>query len=759
MGKAQFDDVLVTGEALQKALKIRDKPYFEATISKKKLPGYEEDGWYVAKPNKSTARIRKDKVAYELLEDETWSLLAKLGFKELNQDREFKILCSNGGKRKIDILAKDNDCALIVECSCADVPGTRKNLLPLIDKIKSYRQEIIDATMNHFGRSTKLKYGWVIVTRNISWNQTALDAATSAGISVIRDSEVDYFTRLQKLIGTAARFQLLAHLFKGSAVKNLTVAVPATRGKMGGSTFYTLLVSPLQLLKIGYIAHKGSRGPESVDVYQRMLKPGRLKEIARYIDDGGRFPTNIVVNLQTERPLRFDIKQHIGDCQFGELHLPNRYASAWIIDGQHRLYGYALSSHLEDAIIPVLAFENLPSAGQKTLFIDINHKQVKVSKGLLIDLYSELHWDSPDPDDRLTSLCSKIVKVLESEKGEPLYGRIVIGEEAKTSTRCLTMATVATALRANNTIARVVSGAYIPGPLGNSDSQKALRRATEVLNLYLRDISAARAEVWNLGDAKGGYTCTNNAIVAFIRVLKEILDHLDRSGISIYVLPPDDLYEHVKPFALAMCGWLSQADAAEIANLRSKVGSIGQTFVTRHFLLKIHEAKREFNPPGLQDWLKSLDRDGTREAKTLLDEIQTTIYSYVLTKLKETFGEKSDAWWYQGVPEKVRLVCNERKEKELGQHQSWQYFDLIHYKDIALFHWSDLFQSAFSILGVSGKKEAQVNWLVKLNEIRKTVSHPERGYLNRDQVDFVKTVHAAVMKHMAHPEVNHAVGS
>lgn len=745
---AQFVDNLITGEALQKALKVRDKSYFEATVSKKKLPSHEEDGWYAAKSNKSTVRIRKDKVAYELLEDEVWSLLAKLGFKEMNQEREFKVLCSNGGKRKVDIFAKDEDCALTIECTCADVPGTKKNMLSLVDKLKSYRQDVIDAAANHFGRNAKLKYGWVIVTRNVAWSQAALDAAAEAGISVIRDGEVDYFTRLQKLIGTAARFQLLAHLFQGSTVKNLSAIVPATRGKMGGSTFYTFLVSPLQLLKIGYIAHKGSRGPESVDVYQRMLKPGRLKEIAQYIDDGGRFPTNIVVNLQSDRPPRFDIKQNIGDCQFGELHLPNRYASAWVIDGQHRLYGYALSSHLEDAVVPVLAFENLPSSGQKTLFIDINHKQVKVSKGLLIDLYSELHWDSPDPDDRLTSLCSKIVKVLENEKGSPFYGRIVIGEEIKTSARCLTMTTVATALRSTGSIARINNGIYIPGPIGNGDSLKALKRSVEVTSTYFNDIRTSRPDVWALGDAKGGYTCTNNAVVAFIRVLKEILDHLERTGISTHVLTPDELYEHAKPFVDAMCQWLTSAEAAEIANLRSKVGSIGQTFVTRHFLLKIHEAHKEFNPQGLQEWLKSLDRDGTREAKGLLDEIQTTIYAYVITALKEKFGEKNDAWWYHGVPEKVRLICNERKEREMGKHESWQYFDLIHYKDIALSHWSELFQEPFSILGTSGKKEAQASWLVKLNEIRKTVSHPERGFLNTDQVGFVKTVHAGVMKKM-----------
>ena len=169
----------------------------------------------------------------------------------------------------------------------------------------------------------------------------------------------------------------------------LTKQVLATRGKMGGETFYTFLIGPDDLLKIAYVGHKASRDIENIETYQRLLQPKRLKKIAQYINEGGRFPTNIVVNLKTTRRagLRFDENRKIGDEALGILHLPANYASAWIIDGQHRLYGYAYArdaaAFSEDkTTIPVLAYENFPADKEMNLFIDINSKQVKVSCGL-----------------------------------------------------------------------------------------------------------------------------------------------------------------------------------------------------------------------------------------------------------------------------------------------------------------------------------------------------------------------------------------
>ena len=152
--------------------------------------------------------------------------------------------------------------------------------------------------------------GFVIATKNINWRPVDKKKCQEQGISIIADNEILYYESLVKHLKSAARYQLLAHLFAGSRVSGLARKVLATRAKMGGDTFYTFLISPDELLKIAYIGHRSSRNIDNIETYQRMLQPIRLKNIANYINNGGKFPTNIVLNLKKfkKSPLEFEMK-------------------------------------------------------------------------------------------------------------------------------------------------------------------------------------------------------------------------------------------------------------------------------------------------------------------------------------------------------------------------------------------------------------------------------------------------------------------
>src|SRR5439155_9041024 len=121
--------------------------------------------------------------------------------------------------------------------------------------------------------------------------------------------------------------------------------------------------------------------------------------IAAYVDKGGQFPTNIVINFKTRRNnLEFQKMESFENTTFGKLTLPGQYGSAWVIDGQHRLYGFAFSKRGKKHVIPVLAYENLPATEEMRLFVDINCEQVKVSRGLLNEIYANLNYGSDDPE-------------------------------------------------------------------------------------------------------------------------------------------------------------------------------------------------------------------------------------------------------------------------------------------------------------------------------------------------------------------------
>ena len=109
------------------------------------------------------------------------------------------------------------------------------------------------------------------------------------------------------------------------------------------------------------------------------------------------------------------------------MYLPNKYRSAFLIDGQHRLYGFARTEFATKGKIPVLAFENLQRIEEVNMFVDINSKQVRVPKRLLVELEPEILDPNAGPRDRLRQLNSRIAANLATRRSSPLYD-LVVGE-------------------------------------------------------------------------------------------------------------------------------------------------------------------------------------------------------------------------------------------------------------------------------------------------------------------------------------------
>ena len=732
--------LLTTSEDISATLKKRRSPVIYQSVAHPMISGMEETGWTITKKNKTTAKMQKPKPSAEKLEDEVWSLVARMGFKELSQDRSFTIHVGDSlNPRQIDVFAKDDETALLIECTGCEHP-TKKGMSNLIEKISSIKPQIQNSINKHYGKNKKLKVRWAIATRNIVWGDADLAKAEAAKILVLRDQEITYYNQLTSQLGTGARYQFLANIFKLEDIHELKLEVPATRGKMGGSVFYNFLISPAQLLKIAYVSHKASRDAEALNTYQRMLQSKRLKKIAEYVDKGGRFPTNIVVNVETKSRMRFDLKENIGDAAFGTLYLPNKYASAWIIDGQHRLYGYALSKFAETSNVPVLAFENLSAPDQAKLFIDINHEQVRVSKNLLIDLFSDLKWDSPNLSDQMYALSSKTVKILETSPLSPVFGRIIITGKDKSAVRCLTLTALADAIRKINLYGEIKTGDILKhGPLYKKNNNLSLKKGAEFLSGYFDLFAKSNPDNWLLGDAPGGYLCTNNAVVAQLRVLKNVCDYLDKnSTLACYELDADELLEKVKKIITPLLTYLQNAPPDDLRALRNQVGDKGQRNQAMAMMVFIREKFADFDPQGLQEYVDSYDKDGARDGRDLIDKIQMQLHNGVIAKLKSKYPNGKETWWAEGVPVTVRTDCAAKREADPERLDLHQQLVLIHYKSIAAQNW-ELFKEDFSFKD-KGNKEAQLGWLVELNKIRNKISHPERGMISKAELAYLRDI-------------------
>jgi len=711
----------------------------------------EKDGWTTVRRNKKSYRMSKKKPLDEQLENELWCLVAMMGFLELSDGRNFCIRDGKGGnRRQIDVFAKDNEVALIIECTCCAAPK-KKRMTSLIEKLISIRSGVFRSITNHYGRDAQIKPRIVIATRNVIWSRTDLDRCEANGICVLADGEINYYSNLTKLLRTAARFQFLSHVFCGTKIKGLSMQVPATQGIMGGKRFYNFLIKPEHLLRIAYVGHRASRETDSVETYQRLLKPGRLKKIAAYINNGGKFPTNIIISIRTKTgsPMKFDSQQKFDEASIGTLTLPSEYGSAWVIDGQHRLYGYAYRGEddgpkNDKSLLPVLAFEEMPAEEEMQMFIDINCEQVKVRRSLLVELYSDLHWNSPDPAARLLALQSRIVAKLNTDRLSPVYDRVIVTGKRKSAARCLTQTSLSEGLRVSRLLGTIRHKQFHPGPLATSepdDLEGALGKAVQVISNILRLFADGMPAHWELGDRPGGYLCTNNAIRAIYLVTYDLCDHVSTSsGADLAIWGAEEVLEEISGFLEPVVEFFRKADASEIQAFRSKQALAGVKDQSMGMNSIINQAFPDYEPPGLREYIDSRDQEGTKQATAQINEIGAQLFNYVVRVLKARYGSDSEGWWVKGIPNRIRAKCAQKREEQDWENPIETYIYLINYLDIAIQNW-DLMQDAFA-LGEKdvGNRKKCVQWIKDLNAIRTITHHPEKGPLDRQQVLFVRDI-------------------
>ncbi|TBC84251.1 DGQHR domain-containing protein [Rhizobium ruizarguesonis] len=762
---------LVSGDDLKSIYNARGKNVDEKTVSAAstgslslKIQAEEADGWAVSKSNKRSVRMTREKPTDRQLEDDVWSLMYRMGFSELNIDRNFKIqLNDKAPPRQLDVFAKDNDTVFVVECTHAK-ESVAKSVKALIDKISAIREDVVKAVHSHYGKEPKLKVKFAIATRNIETRAADLARAKEAGIAVITEDDLGYFRRLTDILKSAARFQFLARYLEGEKVEGLRTRVPATRGRVGKTTFYNFLISPHDLLRISYISHMGKASNGDLETYQRMVKPARLKSIGAYIDEGGTFPTNIVINVK-QSSLNFQAQENFGETSTGILTLPGQYGTAWVIDGQHRLYGYAYANRdpsKDHSVISVLAYENIPIREEIQMFVDINTQQVKVSRNLVNEIVSNLDVEHEDPSRRLEAICARTALRLDSNKKSPVKGRILTVAQEKNNFRCLTLTSLADGIYGNDLIGKVgrssKSGPVIilPGPLGEAGQipNLTLEKATETLLLYFDLFALPLSEHWKLGDAKGGYLCTNLGLRALLSLLKKLIVFVEKDGRRCVLMEPDQIVDAVRPLVAPIVDYFMRADPADIARFRnrgSSLASVDQNCL--QLMAIISEANPEFAPQEVRDYLDSQDAEGTKRAKEMIDEINRILFRDVIGTLKQKYGESKDIWWLQGVPKTVRNYCDQQyNENGNTDYDRWQYLFLVNYSDIVLYgnNWDD-FKDYYNFYG-KGKKETLVRWIAKLNKARTVTHHAEKGPLSKEQVAFVTRVHELVKRHIEQRE-------
>ena len=153
------------------------------------------------------------------------------------------------------------------------------------------------------------------------------------------------------------------------------VSFPAIQITQNNKKFYITSLTTSLLKTLAYVLN---REDDPIKGFQRLLNQSRAKDIAKYLDENkGVIPSPLILSAQSNANFNFDINT-------SQITFENDKNSFLVLDGQHRLYGMYLSE--KEYEIPVIIFNNLNTAEEVNLFIDINTNQKGVPTTLLIDI-------------------------------------------------------------------------------------------------------------------------------------------------------------------------------------------------------------------------------------------------------------------------------------------------------------------------------------------------------------------------------------
>jgi DNA sulfur modification protein DndB len=755
---------------LLKEYRTRNTPLEKIKVPHSSVEDYLAKGWRLSRDLKRDSWLEREKKHQDLLEDDFWCLLYRMGYKELNQRRfiiPYELTDGTVDKKQVDVYGKDDETVLVVECKSA-LKRSKRSLQKDLAETKSFKSQMATAIKDFYGEEFHPKIVWIYVTRDIIWSQPDIERAQAERIRILTENELDYYDAYIKHMGPAGRYQVLAELLAGEKIPELKdVKVPAVKGKLGKHTYYSFVTKPVDLLKIGFVNHLALNHPDGRPAYQRMVVKNRLKEIAKFIENGGFFPTNLLINFPD--PCRFDPLPNKGsstDAKYGWLYLPDKYKSAWIIDGQHRLYGYSFANptHWQDDIF-VIAFEKMDTATEADLFITINHKQKSVPTSILIALKADLMWGSENSKDRLGAISSSLVKSLNVDPASPLYGKVIMEGLKDKGDKPITIPETVKGLDRSKLLGRVFNGQLIPGPLSDATDDKTIVRARKVLNGYFDVLRDANETRWEAG--KAGYLLSNPGVRAHLMLLAALVQHLDTtSDFGSESAPETLIVEKVTKLMGRVLSFISDAsDQAFAAKFSRKFGEGGVKSYFFNLCELVAVDIEGFGPDEFRDYILKRDDSRLKDAHSDVIEINHKLMDYVYAKMVAVYGKSrlqsgEERYWAEGIGDagaKKKAYDKMQADVPAKRKQMFAYLELLDLMKIVRQkeNWPH-FEAVFNIPKPGEKgKVYYLDWMEEFNELRRVPAHSSSLRLyDEEQYEFLEWLKNELLPRLEEAEAN-----
>ena len=736
------------------------------------------DGWVVESRLKTKTILVKEKSHSKKFEDEIWCQLYELGYTTLNIDENLELPFGpdSKDKKQIDILAINSETVLIVECK-----SSKK-----LKKAPSYKDEfeLLGLRIDGFTKSLKqllnhqFKVKFIFATRNLRIDKDGVDFKRLERTKSFHhnDNSYQYVKSLIKNYKGAASYQFMGLLFKNQLINNDKIEIPAVQGEMGGLKYFMFSIEPGTLLKMGFILHRTKANEEDMPTYQRLLVPSRLKGITAFIDGpegtgGGFFPNSIIVNFNsTKNKIEFQAssKSKSSSSRFGMLKLPNAHSIAYIIDGQHRLYGYANSKFKDSNTIPVVAFTDLKSKTQLEMFMNINQNQKAVSPSLRLTLEEDLYWDSARADSRLKALRSSIVKQLCISSNSPLMNQISIGEDSAK----LAFKPFVTALNSSGLLPTAKGNKYSEKHLSsclyntnNNEHNDEMKRSKKAIcKLIELSYSFVEDNYKSIFEKDRYFIVSNRGTYAFINIIGSLNSYLTDKGKLNKQSAPQLRIQEMDKYLTVLFDGIKDLGKDDEEKYLSLIGAGADVKWLRLFQSIINDRIPEYNPNELIEWKERNDSALQSQGRDYGISIEKFMKHKVLKNLKILFGEN----WDLEIND-IKRSCMDRAEqekekdwKQFGEKREIEWtemFSVLDYKKIIEKYWTkksenedfNSFEKIFSLdinLGFSSKTE-KTKWISKFNSLRNNWAHQasKNNGLNLLEVDLLKKMYNHCEKH------------
>ena len=733
-------------DALKTKFKAKNTEYITIKVLHNEVEDYEKKGYSEVSrtAKKTTMNLKKDSGSQ--FEDDIWCMFYKLGFRVLNADENLRIQWGPNKEdtQQLDVVAVGEDAIFVVECKATTTPRPG-NFKKELNGMEQYKDGVADALKQIYGKKKRVKF--IFATRNYRFQEEGEDIQRMKqnGIFHLNDNSYNYITNLIKSYKEAVQYQFHALMFKDELINDDKIVIPALKGEMGGRTYYLFSIEPSKLLKVGFVLHRTKVNDSMAPTYQRLLVPSRLKGITKFINDGGYFPNSIIINFGVEDSgLDLHFTPSLGktgtNAEFGFLYIPNAYGFAHIIDGQHRVYGYANSDHKDDNTIPVVAFENMLSEEQLKIFMDINENQKAVSKNLRIDLEQDLLWDAKRPDSRMKALRSSIIKKLSGSSNHILYNLISIGEDPAK----LSSAPFNNALQRSGLIPKANASQWTGNTdtciynINECDTEKAMCDSRKRITQF---IDGAYNIIYDLleDEKRNDFLLTNRGTFAFITLIGSLHTYLMKSDEFSFDSSINTRLDKLRPYLETLANALNNISDEESANLKGALGSGADPFWLHSFQNMVYKKYNDYCPEELIQWQETQDQTIQEEGNDLKDEIRIMLRKTVLSRLQMVYGVKWENSVYMLKNECERKILEQYGDNDdfdPSEHDWKDWIEVSDYKKIIEKNFSDQrFVDAFAInIGLPFKtKKDKLAWITMIE----TKKGKKQAPLTRSDINYL----------------------